>query len=226
VQIGGFEKLSLKDYPGKISCIVYTIGCNFLCKYCYNTALLNESFFEESGRKRISEKEIIDYIKLNDDMIEGVVITGGEPTIQPDILAFCQTIKKLGKSIKLDTNGSRPDVIKSLIDAKLVDYIAMDVKAPLDKYKQITAYEGPKNITSSINVIKKSGIPHEFRLTMYPELDPADISSIIDLISGDKLYIQNFQPENALFEGARKLIPLKDDEILANFKDKNIILKT
>ena len=213
MNFGGFEKLTLTDFPGKIACIVYTIGCNFRCKYCYNPDIITENNFNISGRKIIEEKEILDFIKANGNMVDGVVITGGEPTIYKDLLNFCKKLKKLNKFIKLDTNGACPDNLLNLLDEKLIDYIAMDVKAPLEKYKQITAYDNTENILKSINIIKNSGVPHEFRTTMYPELTPEDIIKITELVQGEKIYLQDFDPTNTLYEEAKNFVPYKKEEI-------------
>ncbi|HDD35464.1 MAG TPA: anaerobic ribonucleoside-triphosphate reductase activating protein, partial [Candidatus Desulfofervidus auxilii] len=131
--IGGFQKISLSDYPGKISCVIFTAGCNFRCVYCYNRPLVLKEYFPPP----IPFEEIEIYLKKRKGLIDAVVFCGGEPTVQPDLIEYMEKVKKMGFSIKLDTNGALPGVIVKCIEKKLVDYIAMDVKAPLEKYNEI-----------------------------------------------------------------------------------------
>jgi len=132
--IGGFQKFSLLDYPDKISAIIFTQGCNFNCSYCHNKELISKEPYDNS----INIEEIWNFLNKRWKQLDAVVITGGEPTLQPDLIEFMQKIKNLGFLIKLDTNGSNPDVIKEVIRLKLADYIAMDVKAPLEKSKKVS----------------------------------------------------------------------------------------
>ena len=213
MKIGGFEPCTLLDYPGKVSCIVYTVGCNFRCKYCYNTDIISEQNFSVSNRPPILESYVLDYIQKHTKMLDGVVITGGEPTLQYDLPLFCQKIKWLDKSVKLDTNGSNPEMLQTLINNKLVDYVAMDLKAPLDKYEEITTYKDIKNVEKSIKILKTSSIPHEFRLTLYPQLKRDDICRAIDLVPGETIYLQNFEPAHAYSEDARNLKALPKELI-------------
>jgi len=213
MNIGGFEKCTLIDYPGKISCIVYTVGCNFRCKFCYNPDIISEENFKVSGRKLISENEIFDYIKKHLNMIDGVSITGGEPTMQFDLLQFCQKIKDLNKLVKLDTNGGSPIILKACIDAGVLDYIAMDIKGPLNLYDKITGYINTGHILESIKIINTSGIPHEYRLTLFPLLRKEDIIEAIKLVSGETIYLQNFEPSHAFDEAARSMTPISKDVV-------------
>ena len=213
MKIGGFQELTLIDYPGKVASLVFTVGCNFRCKYCYNIDLLSDEYFNKSDRKEISEDYILKFVEDHSKMIDAVAITGGNPLIQYDLPLFCQKIKWLNKNVKIDTNGSNPEMLEKLITKKLVDYVAMDLKAPLDKYKQITSYDNSENITKSINILKNSGIPHEFRMTLYPELTKDDICRAIDLIPGETIYLQNFEPAHAYSEDARNLKALSKELI-------------
>jgi pyruvate formate lyase activating enzyme len=221
MKIGGFEPCTLIDYPGKISCIVYTVGCNYRCKFCYNPDIIGEEDFKKSGRKLIPEKEVFDYIKKHNKMIDAVSITGGEPTMQMDIDSFCYQIKKMKKYVKIDTNGSNPHVLIHLINRKLVDYIAMDLKGPLNKYKEITGVNA-ESILRSIEVVKNSKIPHEFRLTLYPQLKKEDIITTISLVTGETIYLQQFEPAYAYSLIARKMMPMNRkliDEIIDETKE-------
>lgn len=217
MMIGGFEPCTLIDYPGKISCIVYTVGCNYRCKFCYNPDIISEEDFKKSGRRLIPDQEIFDYINKHKTMVDAVSITGGEPTMQPDIDSFCYQIKKMNKFVKLDTNGSNNHVLIHLIRRKLIDYIAMDLKGPLNKYNEIAGVINTESILRSIETVKNSKIPHEFRLTLYPQLKKQDIIDTISMVKGETIYLQQFEPAYAYAPSARELMPLNKkiiDEIV------------
>ena len=161
MEISGFEKLTLTDYPGKVACIVFTQGCNFKCPFCHNSDLIK---FKEG---EILEKDVLDYIDKRKNMLDGVVITGGEPTMQRDLISFLKQIKDLGLNIKLDTNGVKPDVLEKIIKLKLVDYIAMDIKSDKENYSLVSGVKVEfKNIDKSVNLIKNSDVEFEFRTTV------------------------------------------------------------
>ncbi|MBS3056559.1 MAG: anaerobic ribonucleoside-triphosphate reductase activating protein [Candidatus Aenigmarchaeota archaeon] len=187
VNIGGLIKTSLTDYPDKISCIIFTNACNFSCPYCYNPSLVRGSV------KNIKEHEIFDFLEERKNLLDGVVITGGEPTIQIGIIEFTKKIKALGYSVKLDTNGSRPEILKELIEKNLIDYVAMDVKAPAEKYSLVSG-ESLKTINESISLIINSKVEHEFRSTVLPALhNGSDILAMAEMIKGGKiLFLQQF----------------------------------
>nr|MCR5483901.1 anaerobic ribonucleoside-triphosphate reductase activating protein [Bacilli bacterium] len=132
MRIFGLDKFSLLDYPGKVSSIIFLSGCNMNCSYCYNSDLIR------MGESNYSEEEILDFLNSRVGKIDGVVITGGEPTLNNDLIEFIKKIKKMGLLVKLDTNGSNPEMIKELLDNKLIDYVAMDVKTSLNKYNSVT----------------------------------------------------------------------------------------
>ena len=205
MEIGGLQKLSLIDYPGRLSCIIFTIGCNFRCSYCYNPSLV------EGTCERIPQKEIFSFLRKRKGLLDGVIITGGEPTIHNDLPDFIQRIKKMGFLVGLETNGTNPRMIKKLISERLIDYIAMDVKAPLKKYKEIVNVEVDiDKIKESIDVIMNSGIEYEFRTTCYPLLTKDDFIKIFKLIKGAKKYgIQQFLNKNTLIETDLKPYPDK-----------------
>jgi pyruvate formate lyase activating enzyme len=210
--IGGLQKLSLIDYPGKLACVIFTRGCNFRCRYCHNPELVLPDKFCPV----VPEHEVMDFLMLRTEYLDGVVISGGEPTIQEDLIPFLDKLKHIGYLIKLDTNGSRPDVLRRLIDLKRVDYIAMDVKAPLHRYRETIAVDfPPETIEESIHVIIKSGIEHEFRTTVVKHLctdhDVCEIASMIG--STQKYHLQKARiDENILDKGLYKHEQYSEDE--------------
>ncbi|OGH99374.1 MAG: anaerobic ribonucleoside-triphosphate reductase activating protein [Candidatus Melainabacteria bacterium GWA2_34_9] len=209
--IGGFQKFSLLDYPDQISAIVFTQGCNFRCSYCHNKELLEK----EPSNSTIDPQEIWDFLNKRWKQIDAVVITGGEPTIQPDLIEFMQKIKALGFLVKLDTNGSNPEVIEEIIKLKLADYIAMDIKAPLEKYQDITnSGIDTEKIEKSINLIKNSGIKYEFRTTILKtQLSKDDILQIKDLANGARLwFLQKYIPSKNLSNNSQNELNYSNDE--------------
>lgn len=198
MKIAGLIKSSLIDYPEKIAAVVFTQGCNFRCGFCHNPDLISSQFPVTSNQ--LFEKDILDFLKTRVGQLDGVVITGGEPLIQPDIGGFIAKIKELGFAVKLDTNGSSPEKLAELVNSKLVDYIAMDIKGPLAKYQEICAYPNTKVIQNSIKIIMESGVDYEFRTTVLPHFHEAtDFKEIGELIKGAKLYtIQGFRPQITL----------------------------
>jgi len=194
--IGGLHKLSLIDYPGKLSAVVFTRGCNFRCPYCHNPELI-----ESNGGDIIEEDKILSFLDERKGKLDGVVVTGGEPTLQSDIVEFLERIKRLGFFVKLDTNGSYPERIKELIDRKLLDYIAMDIKAPLYKYNRTTLTSiDTERIVESIHLIMNSGIDYEFRTTVVRSLlSRDDFPKIGEMIKSAKLFVlQEFRPTKTL----------------------------
>jgi pyruvate formate lyase activating enzyme len=197
MKIGGLQRVSLIDYPGLISAVVFLQGCNFKCGYCHNPELVDPSLF----RTCIRENDVMEFLETRKGKLDAVSITGGEPTIKERLPSFIKHIKKMGYAVKIDTNGARPHVVKSLLDEKLLDFIAMDVKAPPEKYKNIAnAQVHPESIRESIQLILKAGIPYEFRTTIVEsQLDEDDILKIADMISGANKYVlQKFVPTKTL----------------------------
>ncbi|MBU1349539.1 anaerobic ribonucleoside-triphosphate reductase activating protein, partial [Patescibacteria group bacterium] len=196
--IGGLQKFSVLDYPGHISAIIFTKGCNFKCQFCYNPMLVYPS---KKDHTLILENDLFYFLKKRIGKLDSVVITGGEPTVQQDLPKFIQKIKKLNYLVKLDTNGTNPEMLKNLIQKNLINYIAMDIKAPLEKYNQITGVEVDFNkIQKSIKIIMQSNLPYEFRTTVVPKfLDAEDIKKIGELIQGaKKWFLQNFKSNTDL----------------------------
>jgi len=167
MRIGGFQKFSLIDYPDHISAVVFTQGCNFRCPYCHNPELVLPDRFG----KTFDPQHILTYLDSRKGKIDGITITGGEPTLQQDLLVFLSKIKKRSFKIKLDTNGYKPEVIKNALEDNLLDFIAMDIKAPLESYSALAGVAVDTNaIEKSIAVILDSGIAYQFRTTFVPQL--------------------------------------------------------
>lgn len=200
MKIGGFQKTSLLDYPDRISAIVWTNGCNFRCPFCYNTTLA-------LGKGNVfPEEEILSFLSKRRGLVEGVVVTGGEPLLQEDLSVFLKKIKSLGFLVKVDTNGAYPMKLKELIESKLVDYVAMDVKAPKEKYPQLAGVTvDVSQINASINLIKQNVPQYEFRTTFVPALlVKEDIVEIAQWLKGaDRYYLQQF----------RKMTPVLSKEL-------------
>jgi len=195
--IGGYQKLTLIDFPGRLAATVFTVGCNFRCPFCHNPELV-------SNIKQIAnglEKDFFEFLKKRQDKIEGVCITGGEPTLQPDLMEFIKKIKTLGFLVKLDTNGARPDVLKKIIEQKLVDYIAMDIKNQPKKYDATTGVKGDiARIKLSVELITRGKIPYEFRTTVVPGLhNEKDFLEIAKWIGGaQNYYLQEYREQTIL----------------------------
>lgn len=190
MKIGGFQKMTMLDFPERVACTVWTYGCNLRCPFCHNASLVIDK------AELFDEEEIFSYINKRKGVLDGVCITGGEPLLQKDIFDFMKKIKETGLLIKLDTNGAYPDLLKKAIEDGLVDYVAMDIKNSKEKYAQtvgvsnldITPYE------KSVEILKNSGIDYEFRTTIVKELhDLSDVQKIGEWIKGAKKYfLQSF----------------------------------
>ena len=196
VKISGFQKTSLVDYPDKIVSTIFTSGCNFRCGFCHNPELVTGN-----NLPLISEQEIINHLKQHKNFLDGICITGGEPTLHQDLPEFIKKIKQVGFLVKLDTNGTNPEMLESLIKNNLIDYIAMDIKAPIEKYKEIVNVEvSTGKIQKSIEFIQNSGIDYEFRTTLLPDiLNKKDMLKIAEWLKGSKkYYIQQFRSGKTL----------------------------
>lgn len=194
MNIGGIQKTSLLDYPEKISAIVFTKGCNFRCGYCHNPEL-----FDTQGNQELKASDFLEFLKTRKGKLDAVVITGGEPCLQKDLKEFIIKIKNLGFLVKLDTNGSFPEVLENILP--YIDYIAMDIKGPLEKYREISDSQiDTKKILKSIKLIMNSGIDHEFRTTVVKsQLQLEDFKKIAQMLKGaKKYYLQKFIPSKTL----------------------------
>lgn len=197
MKIGGFQKFSLLDYPGQLAAIIFTQGCNFRCPYCHNPELADPARFE----KPLVTGRVLDFLRRRRGKLGAVVITGGEPTVQPDLVRFVKKLKFMGFLVKMDTNGSNPELLQSLCEQDLVDYWAMDLKAPPDLYKLISRSSVPvENILRSMDILRNSNCEYEFRTTFFERLfDWRDIARIQELLRpGDKFYLQECRYEDTL----------------------------
>ena len=210
---GGFEKFTLIDYPGKTACMVYTMGCPFRCPYCHNPELVNQVC-----ETKIDEEKVIDFLKSRVGLLDGVVITGGEPSMHGDnLINFMRRVKLLNFSIKLDSNGVDPSFLQKVIQENLVDYIAMDIKSPMVKYMQtVNRSVDVEAIRKSIELIKSSGKDYEFRTTVLDSLlSFDDIDKIGTEISGAKRYfLQKFVSTKTLNPKFAKKSTYKDEDFI------------
>ena len=209
MRIAGIEKLSVQDYPNHISAIIFTQGCNLKCPFCHNSSLIP---FDSNNL--LNEEEILDFLNKRKGLLDGVTITGGEPTLQSDLKDFIKKLKNMGYDIKLDTNGLNYKVLKDLIDEKLVDYVAMDIKNSLDKYNKTSGVRDivTGNILGSIDLLKHSDIDYEFRTTVINEHHTIeDIYKIIEIIGDSKYYLQNFRSGDSVVD--KTLTPLPDEKL-------------
>ena len=199
--LGGLQKLTLIDFPGHIAATVFTVGCNFRCPFCHNPELIISNF--QFPLSNVMERDFFKFLKQRKGKLEGVCITGGEPTIQPDIIPFIRKIKDLGFKVKLDTNGSRPDILRLLYDKKLLDFVAMDIKNSLEGYKKTANSKiDLERIRLSVDLIRNSGIDYEFRTTVVPGLHKeSDFASIRKCLEGAKKYVlQAFEDKGKILD--------------------------
>ncbi len=197
MKIGGLQRVSLNDYPGKICAAVFTQGCNFRCPYCHNPELVDPGRYGPL----LPEGDVLSFLDKRRGKLEAVTVTGGEPTLQKDLETFLVEVKTMEYLVKVDTNGSNPDILSALIDRKLVDYIAMDIKGPLKKYGNLVSAKVDVNrIRRSIQLITTSGIAHEFRTTVVrSQLDLEDLVSAAKIVKGSRLYVlQPFMAKRTL----------------------------
>lgn len=224
--ISGLQKLTLLDYPEKAACTIFTYGCNFLCPFCHNALLVTEK-----AENLISEEEIFSLLKKRQGILDGVCITGGEPTLQKDLIPFMQKIRELGYLIKLDTNGYRPDVLSQIFELKLCDYVAMDIKNSVEKYSLTAGKDiDTDKILTSIQMIKDRAPAFEFRTTVVREFhDEADIEKICSLAGKEnRLFLQQFKDSGCLIQSG--LNPWDSDrlsEAVALMKDRgfNVLIR-
>lgn len=211
MKIIGVQKTTLLDFPGHIACTVFLGGCNFKCPFCYNSSLINcdSSSF-------IAEKDFFAFLNKRIGILDGVAITGGEPLINPEIKTFIKKIKELGFKVKLDTNGSFPDALQSLIEDELIDYVAMDIKNTFEKYPMTTnCCIDIDNIKRSIQLLINGKIDYEFRTTVVKEFHSIEDFEIISQnIKGAKnYYLQSYQEKDSVLN--KNLHPLTKNELQA-----------
>lgn len=194
--INGLQKLTLLDFPGYTACTIFTLGCNLRCPFCQNKSLVVPEYF--APETLIPTPQIFDFLTERKNKLQGVCITGGEPTLQSDLIEFIRHVKGLGYKIKLDTNGTKPDVLRKLIAEKLIDYIAMDIKSDIKHYDKISgANVNSANILKSISLIKHAKIPYEFRTTVVKNLhNQKTFENIAKMISHVENYSLQYYRES------------------------------
>ena len=199
--ISGIQQFTMLDFPEKTACIVFTAGCNFRCGYCHNPEFVLPEKIREIADSFIPEEAVFSFLEQRRGLLDGVVITGGEPTLMGDLLEFIRRIKNMGFLVKLDTNGNNPAMVRRLLDEHLLDYIAMDIKTSLVQYKRLVGNRAKLHfLQESVSLIQKSGVEYEFRSTLIKEVHTDDIlAEMIQLVHGAKrLSLQSFRPETTL----------------------------
>ena len=214
MKIKGFIRTTFIEYPGEIASMIFLPGCNFRCSFCFNPELVLESDKVED----VDEKEVFDFLEKQRKWIDGVVISGGEPTLHKDLPELIRKIKKMGLLVRIYTNGTNPEMLKKLLDEKLIDSIAMDIKAPLNEesYERITCTKGlVEKVKKSVSLIMNSGLEYEFRTTAVPNVHhEKDVEEIAKHIKGANLFVlQKFLPEKALDAELRKIKTQTDEEM-------------
>ena len=205
MRVGGFLPFSLSDYPGKVAAVVFAQGCNFRCPFCHNVELLPRA---RATAELVPLTWVAHHLQRRRAQLDGVVVSGGEPTIQSSMPAFLGWLRSIGLAVKLDTNGSRPDVLEAVLDENLVDYVAMDVKAPLETYDRLAGRRvDVAAIQRSIELIATSDVPHEFRTTVVPGLHrDGDLERCRALLPAASSHrAQAFRPSPTANERLRRL---------------------
>lgn len=210
MRIGGIQKTTFLDYPDKMACVIFTVGCNMRCPFCHNRELaLGTSPADPAAA---GGEEVFEFLKNRKKILEGVVISGGEPTLQPDLFDFIKKIKEMGYLVKLDTNGSNPGILKGLIDKKMIDFVAMDIKADWDNYDKATGIKANlREIRKSIMIIEKSGIDYQFRSTIVRGIHDKRMVEKMKREFPD-LVLQKFRPNNCLDPKFLKVKEWDDEE--------------
>lgn len=212
MKIGGVQKLSLVDYPHHTAIALFTIGCNMRCGYCHNPELVLPERYADS----IPEEDILAFLKTRVGRVEGVVVSGGEPTMHEDLPDFIRRVKQLGFLVKLDTNGTNPSMVSVLINEGIIDFVAMDIKASMERYQEVVARPiDTADIQETIRIIKSSGIDHEFRTTLVKsQVSPEDLNEIGKLVAGSPRYaLQRFRPGRTLNPQFARAVTYSDDEL-------------
>lgn len=218
--IGGLQKTTLLDYPDKVAATIFTIGCNFRCSFCHNPEIVM------GIAKVIPQDEVLKFLKERKSLLDAVCVSGGEPTVQTGLISFLTKIKSLGYLIKLDTNGTNPELMDKLISKGLLDYVAMDIKAPWKQYAKIVCRQQDLSaIKKSVIILKNGRIDYEFRSTVMPALHSiSDIMAMAQQLKGAKKYfLQPFRPAeklvNQAFFGEKSYTKRQLGEIIQPFRD-------
>ena len=215
--IKGLQKLTLLDFPEKMACTVFTLGCNLRCPFCHNASLVLADRADDTA---ISEEEFFSFLQKRRGILEGVCVTGGEPTLMPDLPDFIRRIRAMGYAVKLDTNGYRPDVLKALVGEGLLDYVAMDVKNSLRLYPKTTGIPGLNTalIEESMDFLMEGHIPFEFRTTLVRGLHtPESVADMGRRLAGEeRFFLQSFEDSGDLIgEGLSAFDRAETESLLA-----------
>lgn len=205
MKIAGLQKCSFVDYPGQLAAVFFTSGCNWRCFHCHNAGLL-----DGTANPLLSVTDALDWLDTRKGLLGAVVVSGGEPTLQPGLPAFVREVRARGFCVKLDTNGSRPTVLRELLAEGALDYVAMDLKAPMDKYEYVTGIPVEQNaLNESIDLIMGSGIDHEFRATVIPQLTHDDVLAMARRVRGARRFVlqQYRRPAGVESDGRLELVP-------------------
>lgn len=217
IPVYGLEKFSLVEWPGKISGIVFTGGCNFRCPFCHNPELIDLTSAEESRVKPFLWSEIEAFLEAKRGWLDAIIVTGGEPTLHASLPDFFRLIKGMGYSAALETNGSNPEMIECLLREKLLDRIQMDIKSSLTNYGAATGLENPPldKIKRSVELLMRSGLEYEFHTTVVPGLvSEADIEQMEELISGaEKIVLQQFRPMKTFDKKYQEALPYTQEDL-------------
>ncbi len=217
MNIYGFDKTSLLNYPGHVAATVFTGGCNMRCSYCHNSELV----LNPPASMLISEDEVFAHLEKRRNVLSGLCITGGEPTLQPDLRDFILKVRALGYKIKLDTNGLKPDTLRSLLDEGLLDYVAMDIKAGRDNYGNVTGVPDTSVISETASILVGSGMDHELRTTavkgLHTEADFYDIKDWLeDICAGVKIrhyFLQSYVERDTVMDKNRQMAEFSKEEL-------------
>ncbi|MCA9365051.1 MAG: anaerobic ribonucleoside-triphosphate reductase activating protein [Candidatus Moranbacteria bacterium] len=215
--ISGIQKFTAIDFPGKLAAIVFTPGCNFRCKFCHNPEFVLPKELAKIRESFISEKAFFAFLEKRQGLLDGVVVTGGEPTIWPDLEDFIRRIHDMGFLVKLDSNGNNPHVLKDFVSKGLVDYVAMDVKTILSSYNDLVGpWAKPDNISESIEFLKEDNVPYEFRTTFVREAHSSSvIDGMVELLSGaSSFFVQGFRPGITLDPAFSNSKPFSEAELM------------
>ena len=218
--IKGLQKLTLLDFPERMACTVFTFGCNLRCPFCHNASLV---LSDRSDDSLISEEELFSFLQKRRGILEGVCITGGEPTLQPDLPDVVRRIREMGYAVKLDTNGARPAALKALVSNGLLDYVAMDIKNSLAKYPETVGVSGfdTSAVEESMDFLMEGHVPFEFRTTLVKGLHTAESVAEMGkrLAGAEKFFLQTFEDSGDLIaeggEGLSSFTPAETEELLS-----------
>lgn len=216
MQLSGVQRVTMLDFPGRIACIAFTPGCSMRCGFCHNPEFVLPEKITELAGSFISEDSFLRFLDTRTGLLEGVVVSGGEPTIWNDLPAFLRKIREKGFLVKLDTNGNHPAMLERIYGERLVDYVAMDIKASLDAYPELVGRGvRPENLEQSIALIMESGVDYEFRSTLIKEVHTKEmLLKMRDMIAGAKrFYLQTFRPGHTLSPVFRKCHPFAQTEM-------------